>query len=84
MAATAFPHLGEPTAEGIAAVERLAQQAFAGIDLTTPGPADGATAQLIGAGAGSGPGGGGGGGGEEGISVEYLVRAGPERVSLGW
>ncbi|GLC71232.1 hypothetical protein PLESTF_001092800 [Pleodorina starrii] len=91
-AATAFPHTGHPTAEGVAAVEQLAQQALEGIDLSAPPPppplpthADGGA----GPGAAPWPGAaaeeGGGGGGEEGISVELLVRAGSERISaLSW
>ncbi|GLI61632.1 hypothetical protein VaNZ11_004051 [Volvox africanus] len=71
-AASVFVHMGEPTHEGVAAVEQLAQQALEGIDLSRP-VGGGLVPWLETA--------GGGGGSEEGISVELLVRVGPERVS---
>ncbi|EFJ40317.1 hypothetical protein VOLCADRAFT_108193 [Volvox carteri f. nagariensis] len=75
-AATAFPHGGEPTQEGVAAVEQLAQQALEGIDLSRP--VEGGPGAI---GLAPWPDAANGGSGEEGISVELLVRAGPERVS---
>lgn len=70
---TSFPHDGEPTQEGVAAVEQLAQQALEGIDLSRPSDM-GAAGLTPWADAAAGA------GGEEGISVELLLRAGPERV----